>query len=187
MKIKTSEMILVSLFTALMAVGAFVRIPFPVLPITLQPFFCALAGIILGSRLGTLSQLVYVILGLVGTPIFSKGGGITYIFEPSFGFLLGFIAGAYVIGRVSEILKEINLKNTVISVMSGLAAIYTAGIPYMFLILRFYMNKPKITFWYVLATNFPYMIKDLVLYVIIAATAASVLPVLKKQIINKAY
>ena len=182
MKIKTRDMILVSLFAALMAVGAFVKIPFPILPITLQPFFCALAGIILGSRLGMLSQIVYVALGLAGAPIFTQGGGITYVLKPSFGFLLGFIAAAYIIGKISEILKIINTKNVLISVMAGLLAIYTIGIPYMFLVLKFYINKPEITFWYVLSTNLPYMVKDLVLYVIIALTAVSTLPVLKKQV-----
>ena len=180
MKIKTRDLILVSLFTALMTVGAFVKIPFSLLPVTLQPFFCAFAGILLGSRLGMFSQIVYVVIGLAGLPVFTKGGGITYVFEPSFGFLLGFIAGAYIIGRVSEMLKVINMKNTIISVMSGFLAIYALGIPYMFIILRFYLNKPIVTFWYILATNLPYMVKDFVLYVIVAAAAYSVLPVLKK-------
>jgi biotin transport system substrate-specific component len=189
MKIKTRDMILVSFFSALMVVGAFVKIPFPVLPITLQPFFCALAGIILGSRLGVLSQIVYVIFGLAGAPVFTEGGGITYVLNPKFGYLLGFIAAVWVIGKMSEILKGINMKNTLISVMAGLIALYAIGIPYMFFILKFYLNKQEITLWYILTTNIPYMIKDVALYAIIASTAASMLPVLKKHIFtaNKAF
>ena len=107
MKINTRDLILVSLFTALMVVGAFIKIPFPLLPITLQPFFCAFAGLILGSRLGALSQIIYVVMGLVGLPVFTQGGGLIYVFVPSFGFLLGFILGAYVIGRISENFKKL--------------------------------------------------------------------------------
>ena len=180
MKLKTKDMILVSIFTALMIVGAFLRIPFPILPITLQPFFCALAGILLGSRLGLLSQLVYIALGLAGLPVFAQGGGISYVFNPTFGFLLGFAASAFVIGKITEMLKAINLKNLLLSLISGLLVIYSLGIPYMYLILDLYMKKPGITAWYILSTNIPYLIKDLVLYVIIAISVVSSIPVIKK-------
>ena len=60
----------------------------------------------LGSRLGALSQLVYVVLGLIGIPVFTAGGGISYIFKPTFGYLLGYIIGAYVIGKIAESVKS---------------------------------------------------------------------------------
>jgi len=98
----TRDLILVALFAALTAVGAFIKIPIPYVPFTLQYFFCALAGIILGSKLGALSQIIYVAVGLVGAPVFTDGGGITYIFKPTFGYLIGFIVAAYVIGKIRE-------------------------------------------------------------------------------------
>ena len=58
---------------------------------TLQFFFVLLAGIILGGKRGALAVGCYVALGLIGIPIFAAGGGIGYIFRPSFGYLLGFI------------------------------------------------------------------------------------------------
>lgn len=180
-KLKTKDMILVSMFAALMAVGAFVKILFPVVPLSLQPFFCALAGIILGSRLGALSQIVYVLIGLAGVPVFTQGGGIMYIFKPSFGYLLGFIAGTYIIGKVSELFKTINFRTSLISVLSGLAAIYIVGLPYMYLIMKFYMKNSAITFGYVITAGFlPFILKDLVLYVAAAAVAAVVIPTLRK-------
>ncbi|MBS3969060.1 MAG: biotin transporter BioY, partial [Clostridia bacterium] len=75
---------LVAMFASLTAVGAFIKIPIPYLPITLQVFFVFLAGILLGPRLGALSQIVYLTLGLVGLPIFAEGGGLGYVFHPSF-------------------------------------------------------------------------------------------------------
>lgn len=179
--IKTKDMILVSIFAALMAVGAFVKVAFPVIPLSLQPFICALAGIILGARLGALSQLVYILIGLFGIPVFTMGGGPSYILKPSFGFIIGFAAGTYIIGKVCSRFRTLNFVNAAISAIAGLAAIYAIGLPYMYLILRFYMNKPEITWATVLAAGFfPFIIKDLIMYLVAAAVAVAVVPALKK-------
>lgn len=69
---KTKSIIYCGLFTALIAVGAFIKIPIPVVPFTLQYLFTMLAGLLLGSRRGSLSVIAYVILGLAGLPIFSE-------------------------------------------------------------------------------------------------------------------
>ena len=90
--------ILTALFTALTAVGAFIKIPVGPTPISAQLLFIALAGMILGPYWGALSQVLYVALGLAGLPIFTGGGGISYIYSPSFGFLLGFIFVPVIIG-----------------------------------------------------------------------------------------
>ena len=82
---KTKTLIYCSLFTALIAVGAFIKIPVPVVPFTLQYLFTMLAGLLLGSRKGTLSVVAYMLLGLAGLPIFSEGGGFWYVLKPSFG------------------------------------------------------------------------------------------------------
>lgn len=179
--IKTKDMILVSIFAALMAVGAFLKILFPVIPLSLQSFFCALAGIILGSRLGALSQIVYILIGLIGIPVFTLGGGLSYIFKPTFGFILGFAAGAYIIGKVSEQFKTFNFKTALISVLSGLIAIYAIGLPYMYLILKFYLKKPGIDWANILAIGFlPFIVKDLIMYLTAAVIATTVIPTLKK-------
>ena len=74
-------------------------------------FFVLLAGILLGSKLGALAVLLYVVIGLLGLPIFAAGGGLAYIVRPSFGYLIGFIAGAYVTGIICEKTNEIAAKN----------------------------------------------------------------------------
>ena len=61
---KTKQLVFCSLFTALIAVGAFIKIPVPVVPFTLQYLFTMLAGLILGPRLGTISVTAYMLLGL---------------------------------------------------------------------------------------------------------------------------
>ncbi|WHH56909.1 biotin transporter BioY [Petroclostridium sp. X23] len=181
MNLKTRDMILVALFAALMAVGAMVKIFFPVIPFTFQPFFCAFAGILLGARLGLMSQIVYITIGLAGIPVFTEGGGLMYVLKPSFGYLLGFAAGAYVIGIISERLKVMNLKNALISVMSGLAVIYLIGVPYIYLIVKFYMNKASMNIMGALSAGFfPFILKDLIMFVIVAVVAAQIVPILRR-------
>ena len=96
---KTLMLVLTALFAALTAVGAFFKIPFALVAISLQFLFTAMAGILLGAGYGALSQLVYVLIGLVGVPIFALGGGFSYVLQPTFGFLLGLIPSAFVIGN----------------------------------------------------------------------------------------
>ncbi len=142
MKKKATDTVLISLFTALTVVGAFIKIPIPHVPLTLQTLMVMLAGLILGSRRGALSQVLYLILGLLGLPVFAQGGGPAYILQPSFGFLLGFIAGAYVIGKIVEGEKNLSLFRTVTALILGQVAIYLLGISYLYLNLNFILHKP---------------------------------------------
>ena len=99
---KTKNLAYCALFTALIAVGAFIRVPVPVVPFTLQYLFTMLAGLLLGPRLGTIAVGTYVLLGLVGLPIFTQGGGFWYVFQPSFGYLIGFCVGTFVTGWLAK-------------------------------------------------------------------------------------
>ena len=99
---KTKDMILCGMFVALIAAGAFIKIPIPVIPFTLQYLFTMMAGLLLGPKKGCLAVLIYILLGLMGLPIFAQGGGIGYLVQPSFGYLAGFAAGAYVTGFLAE-------------------------------------------------------------------------------------
>ncbi len=72
------------LFTTLIILGAFIKIPVPVIPFTLQFLFVSLAGLLLGAKYGGLSVFIYAALGLAGLPVFTAGGGITYVVFPTF-------------------------------------------------------------------------------------------------------
>lgn len=136
---KTRPLILTALFAALTAVGAFLRIPFPIAPITLQVFFTAMAGVLLGPRYGALSQLVYIVLGLIGLPVFTAGGGIAYVFQPTFGFLLALIPAAWLIGRMTE--NRCTPRRVALASAAGFGLIYLIGVPYMYLILNLYLGR----------------------------------------------
>ncbi len=145
-RITTLDMVVCALFTALIAVGAFIRIPIPVVPFTLQFLFTTLAGLILGPRLGAISCALYVALGLVGLPIFAEGGGIWYVAKPSFGYLIGFILGAYITGRIAEKMTNDNFKGFLVANFAGLAVVYAMGMAYYYAICNFVIDTP-IAFW----------------------------------------
>ena len=107
----------------------------------------------------------YVALGLIGLPIFAAGGGIGYVLRPSFGYLLGFVATAFVTGALSERWKS-GYKNYLIACLAGFAVTYTIGIAYKYMILNFYADTPA-TLAVVLLSCFPLdMPGDLILCVL---------------------
>jgi biotin transport system substrate-specific component len=98
-----------SLFAVLTFVGATIRIPLYPVPITLQTLFVILAGAVLGARTGTLSQSIYLTIGVVGLPLFAgTAAGLAVFSGPTGGYLLGFLPAAYLVGRL------INKKTTLL-------------------------------------------------------------------------
>lgn len=136
---KTKEMCFSALFTALLCASAYIKIPTPLLPITLQTLFVSLSGLILGKKRGFLSVAVYIFIGLVGIPVFTEGGGLSYILKPSFGYIIGFAIAAYVTGSLAE--KKCTFKNFLFSSMTGMMCIYAIGIAYYYLISTFYIGN----------------------------------------------
>ena len=139
MNLTIGDKVLISIFAALTAIGAFISIPIPYVPFTMQFFFSSMSGIILGGKKGALSQLLYILIGLIGIPVFTKGGGPQYIFQPTFGYLIGLIIAAYVIGKVVEIKKN-SFKNLLLANFLGITVIYFIGVIYFYLINRFYLG-----------------------------------------------
>ncbi len=137
---KTVHMILGALFAALIAAGAFIKIPIPYVPLTLQTVFVLLSGMLLGKKSGALACLVYLAVGLSGLPVFTKGGGLMYLLEPSFGYILGFPLGAFLAGIRAEKGKNRSFGVLFLSAVCGLCGIYIPGILYLAGILRFYLE-----------------------------------------------
>lgn len=147
MKKNILDLTLSALFVAIMSVsGTILKIPLPPpLPsLSTQFFFSTLAGIILGSKLGALSMLIYLLIGLSGLPVFTTGGGIEYIFYPSFGYVLGFIGSAFISGFMREYSAK-KYPNTlfkwlIIGNFLSLMFVYLCGVTYIYLIKNFYTN-----------------------------------------------
>lgn len=141
-KISTKEMILCSLFAALIAIGAFIKVPVPYVPFTMQLMFTTLAGVLLGGRLGAISTGLYIAIGLIGIPVFTKGGGIGYIFQPTFGYLIGFMVGSYLTGKILERYEKPGFIQIFGASIAGLLTVYLAGVPYLYIISNFIMDNP---------------------------------------------
>ena len=139
---ETKNMILCAMFVTLIAAGAFIKIPIPVVPFTLQYLFTMLAGLLLGGKLGCLSVCVYIFLGLAGLPVFAQGGGIGYIFQPSFGYIIGFAAGAYVTGILANGKGNPGYPRLLAANFIGLGIVYLFGMVYYYWISNFYLGTP---------------------------------------------
>lgn len=113
---KTKDMILTAMLTAVLAVLSIINIPMPSgVPITLQTFAVALCGYVLGSRWGTLSTFLYVLIGTIGVPVFAgMQAGVGILLGPTGGFLFGFIPMAFLAGF------GIKSKNKIMPVVWGL-------------------------------------------------------------------
>jgi len=124
------RMVFAALFASLTAVGAYVKIPLPFtpVPVTMQVFFVLLAGSMLGSRWGTISIVVYLLLGVVGFPVFAGGAsGMGVLFGPTGGYLAGFIFAAFVTGKLSELLFLRTIMKNILCMALGLCIIYLCG------------------------------------------------------------
>lgn len=139
------EIVRVGLFTALTCIvslilkwGGEILVPFSILPL-----MAVLAGVFLGGRLGAWSMLVYALMGLIGIPVFAKPpfGGPIYLLQPTFGFVLGYIAAAYVAGRLVEKKPQPSLLRLGTAMLVGLVVLYLVGLPYLWIIVNFFLGN----------------------------------------------
>ena len=170
--IKTRDLIYCALFAALTAIGAFLHFQLFQATITLQFFFTAMAGLLLGAKLGALSQLV-------GVPIFAAGGGFGYVFNPTFGFLLGLIPTAWVIGKIAE--KDRSVPRLLLACFAGLAVLYLVGLPYIALIVNVYKGGNVSGMTLATAYMLPYLPGDCLKIVVSAILAPRILKAMERN------
>lgn len=177
---KTQNLILCSLFVALIIVGAFIKIPIPVVPFTLQFLFTMMAGLLLGGRLGALSVCIYIVLGLLGLPVFAEGGGLSYLFKPSFGYIIGFAAASYVTGTIANRVANPGYKRLLIANFTGLGIVYLFGMVYFYLMSNLYLGTP-IGLWPLFLYCFILAVPgDIVLCLLGADLGKRLIPVIRK-------
>lgn len=133
------KLVYVSMFATIMGVLGVIPPIFlgitPV-PITLQTLGVMLSGCVLGAKFGpkygALSQLLFLALVFAGLPMLSGGrGGIGVLFGPSGGYLIGWVAGAYVIGLLAYRMKDNSImKAAFANLIGGIFVVYLFGIPF---------------------------------------------------------
>ena len=177
---KTKDLVLIAMFAALIAVGAFIKIPLPLCPVTLQTLFTTLAGFLLGSRKGAAACAVYVIIGLTGIPVFTGGGGITYVLKPSFGYLIGFIAGTYITGKI-VCSGPLTMKRLLIGGFAGILVIYAFGLPYCFAACNLWVGNP-VGIWPLIVTGFLTPVpSDIIACIVASVIAKRLIPIVNRD------
>ncbi len=158
---------------ALVAVLAQVSIPLWPVPITGQTLGVVIVGAALGARRGATSLAVYMLAGLAGLPVFAGfAGSVAIVAAPSFGFIIGFIAAAFVAGWFAERAWDRKPWLAFIGFAAASVVPFLFGIPYMALILNGVMGL-ELSFWQLLEAGlFPFIIGGLIK----AAIAAAVSP-----------
>ena len=128
-KIKTKQMVLIALMTAVTCVLGPLSIPLPFspVPISLTNFAIFLAIFVLGMKNGTISFIIYLLLGAVGVPVFSSfRGGLQVLAGPTGGYLIGFIFLALIMGFALDHFDR-KLVPTIIGMIIGMAVCYAFG------------------------------------------------------------
>lgn len=127
-KLPTRGLVYAALFGAMTAAGALIVIPLPPVPVTAQTFFMNVAALLLGGPLAVVSQIIYVLMGVMGMPVFAGGkAGLGILFGPTGGYLFGFIIAAFVIGHVHRMKKNAGAVWQIFSMVLGMLVIYVAG------------------------------------------------------------
>lgn len=126
-KINTYQITVTALMTALMCILGPISIPIGAVPISITIFAILLSVMLLGTKLGTLSYVLYLILGVVGLPVFSGySGGPAKLAGPTGGYLIGFIGLALITGLFIDVLRN-KTPFTIIGMVLGLLFDYLLG------------------------------------------------------------
>lgn len=174
MKIK--QITLCALFVCLITVGAFIKIPAVPLPFTLQLPVVILCGMLSKGKTGLIASLVYILMGLMGLPVFSGGGGISYILQPSFGYIIGFPVAAFTVETICRKVKEPTLKRLFTAGFFAILIVYAAGFVYYCMICRFYLGTEldlKALFLNLCVLTLP---KDVLMCILAAVVGKRLLP-----------
>ena len=131
---RTLRRVRIAIFVALIIVGAFVKFPIGIVPVSMQFAFCMFASLMLGGLDSFICIAIYIVMGLIGIPVFSAGGGFAYVLQPTFGYILGFLIAAPVGGFIARGFKNdapISVWRMLLGAFSALAIVYAVGVFYM--------------------------------------------------------
>jgi biotin transport system substrate-specific component len=135
-KIKIRRTVLTAVFTALIAAGSYAVIPVGPVPITLTTLFVLLSGLLGGFRVGLYSTAAYLLLGLIGLPVFAgAAGGFAVLTGPTGGYLIGYVLTASVAGLLFRPPVNAGKKGrmilALIAALTGAVLIYLPGLSWL--------------------------------------------------------
>lgn len=138
--LSTKQRTLCAIFIILYIIGSRIVIPIGIIPLTLQTMVFLLAGLLLPRRLIIISASIYILMGLCGFPFFANGGGISYLLQPSFGFLIALPCSACLLSTLRLRFHFTTFNRLLPVCFLSLAFIYCIGALYMFAIFHLYLQ-----------------------------------------------
>jgi biotin transport system substrate-specific component len=141
-------------------------VPFTQVPFTFQPTVVLLGGLVLGSRLGMASQVLYLMAGLAGLPVFAASAtlppGALRLLGPTGGYLMAYPIAAFVTGYLAERGFDRRYVTSVLAMLAGLVIVYASGIAWLGLFARTLSGSAAIGLNAALAAGvYPFLIPDL--------------------------
>lgn len=125
------QMVYASLFSALMIIGSYLSIPFIPVPIVLTNFFIMLSGLLMNKKWSSGSVALFLLLGMIGLPVFAGGsGGIIHFIGPTGGYLIAYLFSAFTISTISQKGKPSWIKD-LIALIAGVIITYTLGLMWL--------------------------------------------------------
>ena len=185
----------IAFFAAIICVGCFIRIPVGPIPIVLQNVLCILCAVLLGSFWGCIPCGLFLLVGLIGLPVYSGGtAGIAVWAGPTGGFLPGYFLGALVSGFISgkpsieqkKITWKIALRVS-LAIIAGMIILYIPGVIHFALWAKKAGKVPaeKTVLAYTMATCvLPYLLGDAIKIVVAIPVALKVRPILAQYLYN---
>lgn len=183
MKLRAIDLTYSALFVCLMAIGANITVWFPMLtvpiggatvPLSLQTFFAIMAGLMLGRKLGSLSMITYILIGVAGVPIFAglKAGPMMLI-SPTGGFIISFVFVAFFVGLIADKLRNTSIPVYLIASFMGLMMNYFIGVTYMYVAMNTWLEL-HITYTIAWLGMIPFLIKDTALTILAAVLVVQI-------------
>lgn len=181
---KTKELAQCALLFSFLVICSKISLPIGPVPISFQTLAVILIGLILNSKQVLLLFTAYLISGLCGLPVFANGGGLAYIVQPSFGFLLSFPVAAYSLALLRQRISLHGI-SMFLSSFIALGIIYFIGVLYMGFIFHFVLSLNK-NIWDILALGvLPFIFHDIVSLAIACIIAMRIVilhPAIRKQV-----
>jgi len=176
--ITTFELVLMALLIALTVISARINLAIGPAPLTMQTLVVILSGMLLRPGLSWMAPAIYLAMGLIGLPFFTAGGGIGYLFHPTFGFLIGFIPAAPISYAFSgrRFFRNQSL-NIMVGAVAGVSLIYLCGLAYIPFAAKFYGTGWAV--WTVVLGTLPFM---LIGEAIKIAVVSAIVPVIRKEL-----
>ncbi len=122
-----SKAVLIAIGVAILTASAKIEVPFWPVPMTMQTAVVLFFGAALGWRMAGSTVLAYLALGAAGLPVFAKGGGLAYLAGPTGGYLVGFLAGAVLVGWLAQNGWGRALPKVIAAMIAGDVVIFALG------------------------------------------------------------